>query len=253
MGNVAIPAKRAATKLQNVTSFSFGFLAILRIMRCGFRYVVTVVLVFGLLTNIAVAQQLEIGIKGGVPLLDAFETNASQFFHYTFNTKRYTVGPTATISLLLNLKFEADALYRRLDYDSTVMGVDTFSRSATPANSWEFPLLLKKQFTIGAVSPFGDAGYALRHVTGRSHIVDIVFPTHIFDSTIPPPELVHTWTNGLVAGGGVTFRSGHLGISPEIRYTRWLDPNFRFSAASFHTNQNQADFLLGLSWEIFSR
>jgi hypothetical protein len=218
-----------------------------------FRHVVTLAFVSGFLANIAVAQQLELGIKGGVPLLDAFETNiSSPFVHYRFNTKRYKIGPTAAISLPLDLKFETSALYTRLDYDATVMGVDTFSRSSTPANSWEFPLLLKKQFTIGAVSPFGGAGYALRHVTGTSHMVNIVFPTLVFNNTIPPPELVHTWTNGLVADGGVTFSSGHFRISPEIRYTRWLDPNFRSSSGTFQTNVNQVDFLLGLSWELFS-
>jgi len=76
-----------------------------------------------------------------------------------------------------------------LDYDSTVMGVDTFTRSATKANSWEFPLLLKKDFNAAAAKPYGDIGIALRHVGGTSHIVNTVFPTrarHAWRGLIAP-------------------------------------------------------------------
>src|SRR5215467_12102355 len=119
------------------------------------------------------AQNFVAGVKAGVPLLDALEqTTSTSFFHYTFNTKRYTVGPAFDVSLPLKLRFEADALYTRLDYDSTIMGVDSFTRSATRANSWQFPMLLKKEIPVERVQPFGDIGYALRHVSGTSHIVD---------------------------------------------------------------------------------
>ena len=200
----------------------------------------------------AAGQQLAVGVKGGVPLLDAFELNASlPFFRYTFNTKRYTVGPSVDVALPFKLRFEANALYTRLDYDSTVMGIDTFTRSATRANAWEFPLLLKKEISVARVQPFADVGYALRHVTGTSHIVNIVFPAFITDRTINSPELVHGWTNGFVVGGGLAFQSGPLKFSPEVRYTRWADPNFRSVNRSFQSNLNEADFLLGIAWTKF--
>lgn len=121
-------------------------------IRDVFWRICTFAFLFGALTTAASGQHLAVGVKGGVPLLDAFEQTASlPFFpHYTFNTKRYTVGSAVDVSLPLKLRFEADALYTRLDYDSTVMGVDTFTRSATRANSWQFPLLLKKRDSCGA-------------------------------------------------------------------------------------------------------
>ena len=211
---------------------------------------------FGALTTAASGQHLAVGVKGGVPLLDAFEqTTSLPFFqHYTFNTKRYTVGPAVDVSLPLKLRFEADALYTRLDYDSTVMGIDTLTRSATRANSWQFPLLLKKEIPVERVQPFGDIGYALRHVSGTSHIVNIVFilpPPFITNQTADPPELVHTWVNGFVVGGGLAFQAGPLKLSPEVRYTRWADPNFRSSNGAFQSNLNQTDFLLGIAWSRF--
>src|SRR5215831_16745235 len=166
-----------------------------------FARIVLLTFVFCLLPDIASAQHVSIGAIAGVPLTDAFEKGALIPFRftYTFNTKRYIVGPTADVSLPLGLRFEADALYTRLDYDSTVMGVDTFTRSATKANSWQFPLLLKKEIPVERVQPFGDIGYALRHVSGTSHIVDrFLPPPFIIDQTVDPAELVHTWVNGFV-------------------------------------------------------
>ena len=222
-------------------------------IRDVFWRICTFAFLFGALTTAASGQHLAVGVKGGVPLLDAFEqTTSLPFFqHYTFNTKRYMVGPSADVALPLRLRFEADAIYTRLDYDSTAMGIDTFTRSATRANSWQFPLLLKKEISLGRVRPFAEVGYGLRHVTGTSHIVNIVFPAFITDRTINSPELVHTWVNGFVVGGGLAFQSGPLKLSPEVRYTRWADPNFQSVNRSFESNLNQADFLLGIAWTKF--
>jgi hypothetical protein len=202
--------------------------------------------------NAAAAQHLTLGVKGGVPLLDAFEkSGVIPRSSYTFDTKRYTVGPTGSFSLPLNLDFQVDALYTRLDYNSTIMGVDTFTRSATRANSWQFPFLVKKQFGESVTAPFGDIGYVLRPVSGTSNIVNTVFPSHITETTIAPAELVHIWTSGFAIGGGVAFRSGPLRFSPEIRYTRWAETNFRAANGTFQTNLNQVDFLLGIEWVRF--
>jgi len=222
-------------------------------IRDVFWRICTFAFLFGALTTAASGQHLAVGVKGGVPLLDAFEqTTSLPFFqHYTFNTKRYTVGPAVDVSLPLKLRFEADALYTRLDYDSTVMGIDTLTRSATRANSWQFPLLLKKEIPVERVQPFGDIGYALRHVSGTSHIVNIVFPALITNQTVDSPELVHAWVNGFVVGGGLAFQAGPLKFSPEVRYTRWADANLRSTNGAFQSNLNQADFLLGIAWSRF--
>jgi hypothetical protein len=142
-----------------------------------------------------------------------------------------------------------DALGTRLDYNSTIMGVDTFTRSATRANSWQFPFLVKKHFGENVIAPFGEIG--LRPSPGTSHIVNAVFPSHTIETTVVPPELVHVWTSGFVIGGGVALRSGPPRFSPEFRYTRWFEPNFRAASGTFQTNLNQADFLLGIEWGRF--
>lgn len=234
-------------------------------MKDVFRRIYTFAFLFGALTAAAFGQHLSIGVKGGVPLLDAYEQNTSFpivsspgfSFYNTFNTKRYTVGADVDVCLPLNLRFEANALYTRLDSDSTeivnisppVTNPPYTHASATRANSWQFPLLLKREITLGRVQPFGDIGYALRHVSGTSHVLNTVGPT----ATVLPNQafdasLVGTWVNGFVVGGGLAFHSGPLKFSPEIRYTRWAAPNFPNSA--FNLNSNELDVLLGIAWSM---
>ena len=70
----------------------------------------------------------------------------------------------------------------------------------------------------------------------------------------PPVELVRTSTGGVVFGGGLVFRLSHIRVSPELRYTRWANPNFlepafaRFGHAMLRSNQDQAEVLLGVSF-----
>lgn len=214
--------------------------------------IVVLTVVLHLFPFAGLAQHFAVGVQVGVPLAEAFQKdNLIPRFTYTFNTKRYTLGPTAEVSLPIRLRFEADALYTRLDYDSTVMGVDTFSRAATKADSWEFPLLVKKPFSVAGFSPYGDIGFALRHVDATSHIVNIVFPSHVFETTTTPADLLHEWTSGFVVGGGIEFRAGPLRLSPELRYTRWTRENFRAASGIFQSNLNEADVLLGLRWRRF--
>ena len=64
------------------------------------------------------AEILSIGVKGGVPLTDAFNTARSGSLSYFSETKRYTVGPTVELHLPLRFSIELDALYTRLNYGS---------------------------------------------------------------------------------------------------------------------------------------
>ena len=117
----------------------------------------------------AFAQQLEWGVKAGVPATDYFDAVSVPFnccsgrASYTSSTNRYTVGPAIEISLPLRLGVEVDTLYKRYRFRSRSFGVDTFSQEKTTANSWEFPLLLKYKPTNAFKHTFIDAG---RHFTG---------------------------------------------------------------------------------------
>jgi hypothetical protein len=51
---------------------------------------------------------------------------------------------------------------------------------------------------------------------------------------------------GGVAGIGMAFETGPVTLSPEIRYTRWANESFR--ADGLHTNLDQGDVLLGITF-----
>src|SRR5262249_49610474 len=107
------------------------------------------------------------------------------------------------------------------------------------------------EFPVGRVQPFGDIGFALRRVSGTSHIVRTT-PTATFPYQASDNSLVGTWLNGFVVGGGLAFHSGPLKFSPEVRYTRWAAPNVQsVTPYAFNLNSNQLDFLLGIAWSRF--
>jgi hypothetical protein len=65
----------------------------------------------------------------------------------------------------------------------------------------------------------------------------------------PVPEFQKANDVGFVFGGGLEVKLGFLRITPELRYTRWGSENFTDPvAALLHTNKNQGDFILGLTF-----
>ena len=192
-----------------------------------------------------VAQTVSIGIKAGVPVTDAFVLNnqASVLNNYTFNTQRYTIGPTFELRLPHDLAFETDALYKHLTYASNPFGFDTF-RATTTATSWEFPLLVKRYFLREPFHPYGDLGVSFRHAGGSTH-----FTNDVFQSTQEPLELLHPWNTGFAAGGGAGIGIGRLiHVLPEIRYTRWGRENFISSNGVLGSNLNSVDLLIGVTF-----
>ena len=196
------------------------------------------------------AQPFSFGVKGGVPLTDFVSAASNGRFDFTSSTNRYIIGPTVEVHLPLGLSLEFDALYRRLHYNASALGVDTFSTSKTTGNRWEFPLLAKYRFPSKVVRPFIEAGVAWDTLTGLEQTVTTTLaPGRLgsTSSTSNPPELNQNTTMGFVVGGGVDIHL-FLHISPEIRYTRWDAQQLRDPLSLLQSNQNQAEFLLGITF-----
>jgi opacity protein-like surface antigen len=170
---------------------------------------------------------------------------------YATNTKRYTVGPTIEFHLPGRLSLEVDGLYKRVGYN--FVGSDSTGNqltAKTTANSWEFPITGKFEITPGPLRPFIQAGVSVRNISGIRQVQDIVQAGTLNQVTVSSPAEFNTDTDlGFVFGGGVSIKAGRLRISPQIRYTRWGSENFRDPLHSLlHTNLNQADFLLGITF-----
>ncbi|MBI4443265.1 MAG: PorT family protein [Acidobacteria bacterium] len=211
-------------------------------------------IVLVLLTSVsAFPQSVSVGVKGGVPISDVFGI-ASARESYQSHAKRYTVGPFVEIGLPLGLAVEFDALYKRLGY-SLEAGQAGFTLSErTHANSWEFPLLLKKGFRSGSARPYVSGGPTFSHLSGLRQLGQLFDPflnkTTLID-TDRPSELDRRTNTGFAVAAGIDLRAPFLRVSPELRYTRWGFETFQDGISGggiFHFNRNQFEFLLGISF-----
>ena len=67
-------------------------------------------------------------------------------------------------------------------------------------------------------------------------------------STSTPSELQKSTTRGFVVGAGLDIHAILIHIQPEIRYTRWGAKHFLDPNGLLESNQNQAEFLLGITF-----
>ena len=190
------------------------------------------------------AQGVHVGIKGGVPLTEAFDTISEASRGYFSKTRRYIVGPSFELGLPAGFGLELDMLYTRLQFNSVLSVPGPVTTTDTTASSFEFPLLLKKKFGEGDARPFVTTGAAFRRLTDITQIGNF-----ITGSNDDPPELRHRSSVGFVAGAGVELRVLLLKITPEVRFVRWGTDNFRDGIAGLlKTNKNQGQFLVGFSF-----
>jgi len=209
------------------------------------------------------SQPFSFGIKGGVPFTDFLNaTSAGGFAPFTSfvsTTNRYIIGPAAELRLPFGLGVELDALYRHFNYTASGFLVDVTYNSSTTGSAWEFPLMAKYRFRAKIIRPYVDAGVALDWLSRKQNILpggltqtitQLVVPTHVTTTTSSstPIELQHNTVTGFVTGVGVDIHVLLLHVSPEIRYTRWGAQHFLSLNGGLSSDQNQAEFLLGVTF-----
>jgi opacity protein-like surface antigen len=204
-------------------------------------------LLFGAVS--AWAQLFSYGVKAGVPLNEFLDAAKSQQFAFNSTTNRYIVGPTAELHLPFGLGVEFDILYRRFDYNGSANLMNIVSNSRTTANAWEFPLLAKYRFPMKMVHPYVDAGVAWDKLSGLTQTITSTFVALTTTTTTSTPaELNTTATRGFVMGAGLSVKVLVIHVSPEIRFTRWGAQHFIDPNGLLHSNLNQGEFLLGITF-----
>lgn len=194
-----------------------------------------------LLASITSFAQIGVGVKGGLPLTDIFESETASA---VVDAERYIVGPMIEIRLPAGLAIEGNALYTKANLSSIGGVAGTVFTSAFDTNAWEFPVLLKKKFgganaIAGSVRPYIGAGASFRRLTGLTDLGAFI--------TGNQQGTVDRNNTGFVIGGGVEIRALFLRIAPEVRFTRWGTDHFTEGLANiFKTNRNQGQFLVGL-------
>jgi opacity protein-like surface antigen len=167
------------------------------------------------------------GVKGGVPLNDAFVVRQENPVDYIADTHRYTFGPYVEVRLPAGFGVELDALYQTYEYRQ-VVPAPTIDQNS---HAWEFPLVVKKRFLPGPVKPYLEAGAAFSHLS----VGDL-------------RELNDRNTWGFVLGGGVDLKVGPLHFTPEVRYTRWTSREFDSPGTLLQSNLNVAAVMLGIGF-----
>jgi len=206
-----------------------------------------ILFLFSFASIAAFAQPFTLGFKAGIPLTDFVNAAQSGSFNYQSTTQRYIVGGTAELRLPLSLSIEFDALYRRLHYSGSGNLANVFTTTSTSASNWEFPLLLKYRFPFPVARPFIDGGVAWDTLTGLKQSITETTGLPI-SNTSNPAELKQNTTKGFVLGAGIDIHALVLHISPEIRYTRWGSAQLKDALGLLHSNQNQAEFLVGITF-----
>ncbi|MGD0868455.1 MAG: porin family protein [Bryobacteraceae bacterium] len=194
----------------------------------------------------AFCQPFSFGIKAGVPLTDFLNAAESQNVSYVTATNRFIGGVTAELHLPFGLGVEVDALYRHLNYQQSSSTV----AAGTTASDFEFPLLGKYRFPkLKVVHPFVDAGVAFDSLAGvKQQVTTVVNGIISASSTSNPSELHNSSTRGFVIGGGIDIHFLVIHLLPEIRYTRWGAQHFFDLNGLLHSNVNQGEFLLGITF-----
>jgi hypothetical protein len=200
----------------------------------------------------AYSQPFSFGLKGGMPLTDFVDVVRAQNISASTTTNRYIVGPTAELRLPFGLGVEVDALYRHFSYNSSSV-ISTIATNLThidtTSGSWEFPILAKYRFKGKIIHPYVSAGVAWDTLSGLTQTVtSVINNVTKTSSTSNPAELANTTTRGFVLGGGVEVKALVIRIAPEIRYTRWGARRFIDPAGLVNSNQNQAEFLVGITF-----
>ena len=192
------------------------------------------IFVFSLLMASGIeAQNISYGVRGGIPLNDAFSVAVKAIDPVTRGqidanvaTYHLVIGPTMEVRLPLGLGLQVDALYTRHK-------LTTRSGSST-ASSWEIPLLAKYRFPGLLVRPFVEGGVSFQRFGDVANLV----------TTLSTDRS----RRGFVMGTGIEAHLAKIRLSPEIRWTRWGDAKFITTPSALLNSSSQFEFLVGLTF-----
>jgi hypothetical protein len=222
-----------------------------------------------LIASSAFAQSFRVGVEGGIPLTNAFDTGIQTvaptvvigfptYASYKSATKRYTVGVTAELGLPFHLAIKADALYKRVGFDSFIPVTPLLfgpTWNNTRANSFEFPVMAKYRLSkLGPLQPYIEGGVSFRTLEGATETLTTgcaECPQGAAPVTATPSPvygLNHSFTKGITAGAGLELRHLPVGAFGEVRYTRWTAEAFSDPRGGLNSLRNQADLLVGVTF-----
>lgn len=209
----------------------------------------------------AAGQEFHVGLKGGIPITDYYQ-RFPDFIKgartsYSSATRRYTVGVTGEWRIAHGLGVEVNAMYHRIGYSgssfysSSASGAFQQYTIAVKGSSWDYPVLAKYRFGRG-VAPYAAGGVVFRYI-GPVHARGVeTAGTYVTNTSVTrpidtgePTDVRKGFYLGLAAGMGLGVPLGRVRLSPEFRYTHWLD-SAPVSGRPLGIASHQAEFLVGI-------
>jgi len=163
----------------------------------------------------------------------------------SLRTSRLLLGPTIRVQATNGFGFETGVLYKDIEFDYSVGRPGLAYRSyKMSANMGQLPTLFRYEHRFGKLTPYVNAGWTVRWMTGamRNGQYCIQLPSEVctpFTET-GLANKDRQITNGPAAGGGIAFGTGMFQLSPEVRFTRWLQK----AIAEPPSAQNEVDLLV---------
>jgi len=206
----------------------------------------------------AVAQipvELQFGLRTGVPfdvgLTSRLTGPASIFSAQAFDRSAFTLGPTVAALIHDRVAVEFDALYKPIKFRENVFSSITPSSSTTRGSSWEFPLLGNYRFLSGPARPFGGGGILLSAtMSGTTEGRTVDTRTGVETSSTSRFRSFFKQLPAYVVNGGLEWRTSHVVVRPELRYTHWSSVSQSTSVAR---REDQFEYLIGFSFRGFRR
>ncbi len=183
------------------------------------------------------SARFAVGLATGAPFTDVVSATTQNNFSFISKSTNFTIGPSFQINLPLNLRIEADALYRPYSFLATSAVPAPFATSIKPfqvsGDEWRFPVLVQYRFSAPIVKPFVEAGLSFDHLANVSEAAAVI--------TAGAGRLIHQTNAGIVLGGGVDVKIPFVRLSAELRYTHQSTAYFQGIS-----NLNQAEVLVGV-------
>lgn len=186
----------------------------------GKELVLKLALLSALLLLPAQADVIAVGVRGGLPFGDAFESLRARNFTIE-GRNRFVVGPTVELRLPMGFGASFDALYRRYNFET--------GQESQGAAQWEFPLMLRYRFPGIVAQPYVAGGPVFTRITGVRALRN---------------------SQGIALGAGVDIKVPFLRLTPELRYSRRFQQvlvETRFGQ-QMRANPNQVDLLVGITF-----
>ncbi len=166
---------------------------------------------------------IDLGVRGGLPFGDAFESLRTSNFEVK-GRNRFVIGPTLEIRLPAGLGVNLDFLYRRYQFQ-TIRDSGTTTEGA---GQFEIPIMLRYHFPGVLARPFIAGGPVWSTITGLNSTRN---------------------STGIALGAGIDIHVPFAHITPELRYTRrFQDTTVSTPSAALRSLSNQVDLMVGFTF-----